>query len=59
MPSIILWLAGIAVGVMFVEIQGSPSTDKASAIAGSAALRWGLALFAITAAQTTFTSGAS
>jgi hypothetical protein len=58
MPSIVLWLAGIAMGVMFVEVEANPTTDKASALSASAALRWGMAVFAITAFQNTLTSGA-
>jgi hypothetical protein len=44
-------------GVMFVEVEANPSTDKSSALGASAALRWGLAVFAITAFQNTLTSG--
>ncbi|EKM79155.1 hypothetical protein AGABI1DRAFT_113763 [Agaricus bisporus var. burnettii JB137-S8] len=57
LPSIILYLAGIAMGVMFIEVEANPTTDKASALSASAALRWGMAVFAITAFQNTLTSG--
>jgi galactokinase len=58
-PSIILWIVCIAMGIMFIEVEVNPTTDKASALSSSAALRWAMAVFAITAFQNTLTSGAA
>lgn len=59
MPSLFLYVGGTATGIMFVEVGANPSTLRTSALNVSAALKWGLAFFAITAFQNTLTTSKS
>lgn len=58
-PSLILFLGGVAMAIKLIEVEANPATQKAISLNSSQIRPWWLAFFAITAFQNTLTTSES